>query len=81
MNSSDLTNNTSTATAATAVVCRIWKEEYHLAHYVSTLVAIILNIVTCPVTICMNLLVIVAVKNKAQTSDHVQLAVVCLGGD
>ena len=64
MNSSDLTNNTSTATAATAVVCRIWKEEYHLENYVSTLVAIILNIVTCPVTICMNLLVIVAVKTK-----------------
>ena len=64
MNSSDLTNNTSTETAATAVVCRIWKEEYHLENYVSTLVAIILNIVTCPVTICMNLLVIVAVKTK-----------------
>ena len=64
MNSSDLTNDTSVATAVTAVVCRIWKEEYHLENYVSTLVAIILNIVTCPVTICMNLLVIVAVKTK-----------------
>ena len=64
MNSSDLTNNTSIATAATAVVCRIWKEEHHLENYVSTLVAIILNIVTCPLTICMNLLVIVAVKTK-----------------
>ena len=64
MNSSDLTNDTSVATAATAVVCRIWKEEYHLENYVSTLVAIILNIVTCPLTICMNLLVIVAVKTK-----------------
>ena len=65
MNSSDLTNNTTIArNTATAVVCRIWKEEYHLENYVSTLVAIILNIVACPLTICMNLLVIVAVKTK-----------------
>ena len=64
MNSSDLTNSTSIPTAATAETCRIWKEEYHKENYVLTLAAVILNIVTCPMTVCVNLLVIVAVKTK-----------------
>ena len=64
MNSSDLTNSTSIPTAATAETCRIWKEEYHKENYVFTLAAVILNIVTCPMTVCVNLLVIVAVKTK-----------------
>ena len=80
MNSSDLTNNTTIArNTATAVVCRIWKEEYHLENYVSTLVAIILNIVTCPLTICMNLLVIVAVRTKPRLQTVYNF--VCPGGD
>ena len=64
MNTSDLTNSTSIPTAATAETCRIWKEEYHKENYVFTLAAVILNIVTCPLTVCVNLLVIVAVKRK-----------------
>ena len=64
MNSSDFTNSTSIPTAATAETCRIWKEEYHKENYVFTLAAVILNIVTCPMTVCVNLLVIVAVKTK-----------------
>ena len=64
MNSSDLTNSTSIPTAATAETCRIWKEEYHKENYVFTLAAVILNIVTCPMTVCVNLLVIVAIKTK-----------------
>ena len=64
MNSSDLNNSTSIPTAATAETCRIWKEEYHKENYVFTLAAVILNIVTCPMTVCVNLLVIVAVKTK-----------------
>ena len=64
MNSSNLTNSTSIPTAATAETCRIWKEEYHKENYVFTLAAVILNVVTCPMTVCVNLLVIVAVKTK-----------------
>ena len=64
MNSSDLTNSTSIPTTATAETCRIWKEEYHKENYVFTLAAVILNIVTCPMTVCVNLLVIVAIKTK-----------------
>ena len=64
MNSSDLINSTSIPTAATAETCRIWKEEYHKENYVFTLAAVILNIVTCPMTVCVNLLVIVAIKTK-----------------
>ena len=80
MNSSDLTNNTSTATAATGVVCRIWKEEYHLEKCLhfgshnpqhSDLSSDHLH-ESSGDSSC---------KNKAQTSDHVQLAVVCPGGD
>ena len=61
MNSSNLSN---TSILPSAANCRIWKEEYHHENYVSTLAAVTLNIVTCPMTICLNLLMVVAVKTK-----------------
>ena len=61
MNSSNLSN---TSILPSAENCRIWKEEYHQENYVSTLAAVTLNIVTCPMTVCLNLLVVVAVKTK-----------------
>ena len=61
MNSSNLSNIWILPSEAN---CRIWKEEYHQENYISTLAAVILNIVTCPMTVCLNVLVVVAVKRK-----------------
>ena len=72
MNSSNLSNISILPSEAN---CRIWKEEYHQENYVSTLAAVILNIVTCPMTVCLNLLVVVAVirKPRLQTMYNILL--------
>lgn len=73
MNSSNLSNISILPSEAN---CRIWKEEYHQENYVSTLAAVILNIVTCPMTVCLNLLVVVAVirKHRLQTMYNILLS-------
>ena len=79
MNSSNLSN---TSILPSAANCRIWKEEYHHENYASTLAAVTLNIVTCPMTICLNLLVVVAVKTKPrlQTMYNVLLCALAATG-
>ena len=73
MNSSNHTNSSFVPSVAN---CRVWREQYDQENYVSTLAAIILNMLTCPMTVFMNLLVIVAVKTKRrlQHTYHILLA-------
>lgn len=75
MNSSNHTNSSFIPSAAN---CRVWKEEYDQENYVSTLAAIILNMITCPVTVVMNLLVIVAVKTKRRLQSTYNLLLASL---
>ena len=76
MNSS--TNHTNSSFIPTAADCRVWKEEYHQENYVSTLAAIILNMVTCPLTVFVNLLVIIAVKTKRRLQNSYNVLLACL---
>ena len=76
MNSS--TNHTNTSFIPSAADCRVWKEEYHQENYVSTLAAIILNMITCPMTVFVNLLVIIAVKTKRRLQNSYNILLACL---
>ena len=76
MNSS--TNHTNSSFIPSAANCRIWKEEYHQENYISTLAAIILNMITCPMTIFVNLLVIIAVKTKRRLQNSYNILLACL---
>ena len=72
MNSSS--ENKSSITSAAG--CRVWKEAYHIENYISTMASIILNMLTCPMTVFINALVIVAVikKHRLQTAYNMLLA-------
>ena len=76
MNSS--TDHGNGSSISSVLNCRVWKEEYHQENYVSTLAAIILNMVTCPVIILLNLLVILAVKTKRRLQTSYNIVLACL---
>ena len=72
------TNHTNSSFIPLAADCRVWKEEYYQENYVSTLAAIILNMVTCPLTVFVNLLVIIAVKTKRRLQTSYNIVLACL---
>ena len=72
------TNHTNSSFIPLGADCRVWKEEYHQENYVSTLAAIILNMVTCPLTVFVNLLVIIAVKTKRRLQTSYNIVLACL---
>ena len=74
MNSS--TENSSSI--APAANCRIWKEKYEYEDYIFTLSSIILNMVTCPMIVVINSLVIVAVLKKRRLQTMYNKLLACL---
>lgn len=74
MNSS--TQNSSSITPPTD--CRIWKEKYRHEDYIFTSSSIILNILTCPMIVFINSLVIVAVIKKRRLQTMYNMLLACL---
>ena len=72
------TNHTNTSFIPSPANCRVWKEEYHQENYVSALAAIISNMITCPMTVFVNLLVIIAVKTKRRLQNSYNILLACL---
>ena len=74
MNSSS-DNSSSTTSVAD---CRVWKEAYDQENYISTMASIILNMLTCPMTVFINALVIVAVMKKRRLQTTYNILLACL---
>ena len=74
MNSSKENNSSITP----AEDCRIWKENYHHEDYIFTLSSIILNMLTSPMIVFINSLVIVAVIKKQRLQTMYNMLLACL---
>ena len=59
---------------------RFQDEDYRLENYSATLASIILSVLSCPVIVVMNLLVIVAVKTKRSLQSKYRILLACLAG-
>ena len=58
----------------------IWKQEYQVEKFAFAVTAIILNILSFPVTIVMNVLVIMAVKTRRRLQSKYNILLACLAG-
>lgn len=58
----------------------VWKQEYQVERIAFAMTAIILNILSFPVTILMNVLVIMAVKTRARLQSKYNILLACLAG-
>ena len=58
----------------------VWKQEYQMEKIAFAMTAIILNILSFPVTILMNVLVIVAVKTRPRLQSKYNILLACLAG-
>ena len=58
----------------------VWKQEYQVEKIAFALTAIILNILSFPVTIVMNVLVIMAVKTRPRLQSKYNILLACLAG-
>ena len=58
----------------------VWKQDYQTEKIVLALTAIILNILSFPVTILMNVLVIMAVKERPRLQSNYNILLACLAG-
>ena len=58
----------------------VWKQEYLGEKIAFAMTAIILNILSFPVTIVMNVLVIVAVKTRPRLQSNYNILLACLAG-
>ena len=70
------TENSSSITPAAD--CRVWKEKYEHEDYIFTLSSIILNLLTCPMIVFINSLVIVAVLKKRRLQTMYNMLLACL---
>ena len=58
----------------------VWKQEYQVEKIAFAITAIILNILSFPVTILMNVLVIMAVKTRRRLQSNYNILLACLAG-
>ena len=58
----------------------VWKQEYQVERIAFATTAILLNILSCPVTILMNVLVIMAVKTRPRLQSKYNILLACLAG-
>ena len=58
----------------------VWKQEYQMEKIAFAMIAIILNILSFPVTILMNVLVIMAVKTRPRLQSNYNILLACLDG-
>ena len=72
------TSSTSSFTSSCVLTLSILTEDYLLETSIFFLMAITLNIASCPFTILMNVLVIVAVKTMRQLQTNYNVLLACL---
>ena len=74
----------SKAGSLTVVMCpmneMVWNQEYQLEKTAFSMTAIILNVLSFPVTILMNALVIMAVKTRRRLQSKYNILLACLAG-
>jgi len=58
----------------------VWKQEYQVEKTAFSMTAIILNVLSFPVTILMNVLVILAVKTRRRLQSNYNILLACLAG-
>lgn len=58
----------------------VWKQEYQVKKIAFATAAIIMNILSCPVTIVMNVLVIMAVKTRPTLESKYNILLASLAG-
>ena len=74
-------NRTNWTTPHPSEYCRRFQdEEYHLVNFLVTLGSIILYVLSCPLAIVMNALVIVAVKTRREIQSMSNIILACLAG-
>ena len=77
-------NGSESKAGSLAVICpmneAVWKPEYQVEKIGFAVAAIILNILSFPVTILMNLLVIMAVKTRPRLRSKYNILLACLAG-
>lgn len=78
------TNISANSTALSPVECmychRFQDEEYFMENFLSTLASIILNILSCPLIIVLNLLVIMAIKRRPRLQKKSNILLAFLAG-
>ena len=74
----NLTNSTAQLSSEYSGCQRFQDKQYHKAHIAASLASIILNMLTCPVIILMNFLVIVAVKTRPSLQTMYRILLACL---
>lgn len=80
-NNSQEINTTNSAAELPSEYCRRFQDEkFLMLNYTVTLMGIILFMLSCPVIILMNLLVIVAVKTKRRIQSIYNILLACLAG-
>ena len=77
-------NATESKEGSLVVICpmneMVWKQEYQVEKIALAMTAIILNILSFPVTILMNVLVIMAVKTRPRLQSKYNILLACLAG-
>ena len=77
-------NVTESREESLVVICpmneMVWKQEYQVEKNAFAMTAIILNILSFPVTILMNVLVIMAVKTRRRLQSNYNILLACLAG-
>ena len=77
-------NSTESKAGSLFVICpmneMVWKPEYQVEKIAFSMTAIILNVVSFPVTILMNVLVIMAVKTRRRLQSKYNILLACLAG-
>ena len=77
-------NETGSKEESLAEICpmneMVWKQEYQVERITFAMTAIILNILSLPVTILMNVLVIIAVKTRPRLQSKYNILLACLAG-
>ena len=77
-------NGTESKAGSLVIICPmnevVWKQEYQVEKIGFAMTAIILNILSIPVTILMNVLVIIAVKTRPRLQSKYNILLACLAG-
>ena len=77
-------NITESKTGSWVIICpmneMVWRQEYQVEKFAFAVTTILLNILSFPVTIVMNVLVILAVKTRPRLQSKYNILLACLAG-
>ena len=77
-------NITESKTGSWVIICpmneMVWRQEYQVEEFAFAVTTILLNIQSFPVTIVMNVLVILAVKTRPRLQSKYNILLACLAG-